>query len=71
MDTETYEFVKKWEASDDDLIKCILDKNLFLYSSNGRLAIDELIIKDGEFTRKTKYKINLEDNEKFLVKISL
>ena len=65
MDTETFEFVKKWETPDDDLIECVLSENLFLYSSSVRLAIDELNIEDGEFIRKTKYKFNLEKNEKF------
>ena len=65
MDTETFEFVKKWETPDDDLIECVLGENLFLYSSSVRLAIDELNIEDGEFIRKTKYKFNLEKNEKF------
>ena len=65
MDTETFEFLKKWETPDDDLIECVLGENLFLYSSSVRLAIDELNIEDGEFIRKTKYKFNLEKNEKF------
>ena len=65
MDTETFEFVKKWETPDDDLIECVLGENLFLYSSSVRLAIDELNIEDGEFIRKTKYQFNLEKNEKF------
>ena len=65
MDTETFEFVKKWETPDDDLIECVLGENLFLYSSSDRLAIDELTVEDGEFIRKTKHKFNLEKNEKF------
>ena len=65
MDTEALEIVKEWETTDDDLIECVLGENLFLYSSSNRLAIDELIIQDGEFIRKTKYTSNLEKNEKF------
>jgi len=66
MDTETFEFVKEWETADDDLIECVLGENLFLYSSSERIAVGEIIKKDEEFIRETKYTHNLEKSEKFL-----
>ena len=69
MDTETLQIVKHWVTPQNDSFVISFKENQFFYSSTSRIALDEFIVKDGEFIRKNIYecyynKEKKEDYEK-------
>ena len=64
MDTETYQIVKHWITPQNDSFSNCFSENVFFYSSNYRIACDELIIKDGEFIRNNLYECYYREDKK-------
>ena len=62
MDTETLDIVYTWNTPQNDSFMCTLSENKFLYGSETRVACDELIIKDGKFSRKNLYESDYKEN---------
>ena len=67
MDTETLQIVKHWVTPQNDSFVISFKENQFFYSSTSRIALDEFIVKDGEFIRKNLYECyyNKEKKESY------
>ena len=67
MDTETLQIVKHWVTPQNDSFEISFKENQFFYSSTSRIALDEFIVKDGEFIRKNIYECyyNKEKKESY------
>ena len=64
MDTETLQIVKHWITPQNDSFVISFAENQFFYSSTKRIALDEFIVKDGEFVRKNIYECYYNEEKK-------
>ena len=64
MDTETYDIVKHWITPQNDSFISSFFENKFFYSSTSRIALDEFIVKNGEFVRNNIYEVYYKEDKK-------
>ena len=77
MDAETLQIVKHWITPQNDSFEISYAENQFFYSSESRIALDDFLVKDGEFIRNNIYECyyNKEktesDEERFSNRVAL